>query len=178
MSFVRPEVVSGLKRWSEALIGGAVLLWGLRWAVFSGGILQWVGVAVALAGLTYAWAGIQRARFRAGSGGLGVVEVDERQITYLAPVGGGIVSLDALRRVDIARDRLDQPMWRFDMAGERLSIPAGAAGAGALFDVLTALPGAEIETAIRTLRAPPEAPVTIWRRGAGSVDTPRPIAHS
>ena len=47
-----------------------------------------------------------------------------------------------------------------------------------MFDVLTALPGARIETAIRALNQPPETPVTIWRKGPAGVDTPRAIEHS
>jgi hypothetical protein len=178
MSFIRPEVARGFARWREALIGVAVAGLGLYWAFWSLGILRWVGVALILAGLALTWSGVQRARFRTGRGGLGVVEVDERQITYLAPVGGGIASLDALTRVSVVASRAGEAYWRFDMAGERLSIPAAAEGARAIFDVLTALPGAKVETAIRALGAPPENPVTIWRKGSGPVDTPAAIAHS
>lgn len=173
MSFLRPEAARTLKRWREALIGGAVMLWGLNWAVFSLGLWVWFGVALALIGAAIAWSGIQRARFVPGSGGLGVVYVDERQISYLAPVGGGVASINALTRVTIARDSLKNPMWRFDSPGERLSIPAAAEKARDLFDVLTALPGAHIEAAIRALQEPPETPVTIW--SDGQVHPPHPI---
>ena len=110
------------------------------------------------------WASIQRARFHGGSGGLGVVEVDERQIVYLAPVGGGILSLDALHEVAIAPDRAGLPVWRFTGGGERLSVPASAAGTEVLFDAITALPGADMEAAIRASRGRPERTVVIWRR--------------
>ncbi|MAM62124.1 MAG: hypothetical protein CMH11_11585 [Maritimibacter sp.] len=178
MSFIRPEAARGLARWREAMIGAAVVALGLYWAIESLGIIRWVGAALILAGLALTWSGIQRARFRTGRGGLGVVEVDERQITYLAPVGGGIASLEALTHVSVVASRAGGAYWRFDMAGERLSIPASAEGARAIFDVLTALPGAKVEPAIRALNAPPDTPVTIWRKGSGAVDTPAAIEHS
>lgn len=178
MSFLRPEVTRGLARWREALIGAAIAALGFYWAIWSLGILRWIGVVLVVAGGMLIWSGVQRARFRTGSGGLGVVEVDERQITYLAPVGGGIASLDALTQVSIVASRAGGAYWRFDMGTERLSVPSTAEGARALFDVLTALPGARIETAIRALNEPPQTPVTIWRKGPAGVDTPRAIAHS
>lgn len=178
MSFVRPEAAAGLARWREALIGGAVTALGLYWAIASLGVIRWIGVVVALAGAALLWSGVQRARFRTGQGGLGVIEVDERQITYLAPMGGGMASLDSLTQVSIIASRAGGAFWRLDTGGERLSVPAAAEGARALFDVLTALPGARIETAIRALNDPPETPVTIWRKGPGLVDTPPSIAHS
>ncbi|MEC7764146.1 MAG: hypothetical protein VX874_19750 [Pseudomonadota bacterium] len=178
MSFLRPEALNGLARWREALIGGAVLLAGLRWAIFGVALMTWVGVVLTLVGALLVWSGVQRARFRTGSGGLGVVEVDERQIAYLAPVGGGIASLDALTQVSVVASRAGGAYWRFDMGTERLSVPSTAEGARALFDVLTALPGAKMEVAIRALNTPPETPVVVWRKGSGGVDTPRAIAHS
>ncbi|WP_288927581.1 hypothetical protein [uncultured Maritimibacter sp.] len=178
MSFLRPEALNGLARWRDVLIGAAVALAGLRWVLVGVGLMPWIGGAVMLLGAVYLWTGFQRARFRTGSGGLGVVEVDERQITYLAPVGGGIAAIDALTQVSVVASRAGGAFWRFDMAGERLSVPAAAEGARAVFDVLTALPGARIETAIRALNQPPETPVTIWRKGPAGVDTPRAIEHS
>lgn len=178
MSFIRPEAARGLARWREAMVGAAIAALGLFWALTSLGVIRWFGVILALAGAALIWSGVQRARFRTGEGGLGVVEVDERQITYLAPVGGGMASLDALTQVSIVASRAGGAYWRFDMGGERLSVPSAAEGANALFDVLTALPGARMETAIRALNQPPETPVTIWRMGPAPVDTPRAIAHS
>lgn len=167
MSFIRPEARTALTRWREAMIGGAIVLLGLWGVLASFGLMRWVSVAVIGLGLAYAWAGMQRARFRAGHGGLGVVQVDEGQITYLAPVGGGFAAIGALTRVEIAPDRAGLPVWRFHMGGESLSIPVSAEGTGALFDVLTALPGVDMETAIRASQSRPDAPVVIWRKTPG-----------
>ncbi|MBV7377359.1 hypothetical protein [Maritimibacter dapengensis] len=170
MSFVRPEVMQGLARWREALIGAVVLIWGVWWIFTGVGAFVWIGFVLAAIGASLAWSGVQRARFRTGSGGIGVVEVDERQVTYLSPVGGGMVSLETLLRVEIARDRLNRAVWRFTGPEESLSIPSAAEGSRALFDVLTALDGARIETAIRALATPPETPVTIWAKDGSRAD--------
>ena len=164
MSFIRPEAAAELRRWRGAMTAGAVVVLGLWWGLTSLGLIRWTGWALALGGAAMLWASVQRARFHGGSGGLGVVEVDERQIVYLAPVGGGILSLDALHEVAIAPDRAGLPVWRFTGGGERLSVPASAAGTEVLFDAITALPGADMEAAIRASRGRPERTVVIWRR--------------
>jgi len=164
MSFIRPEARENLKRWREAIIGGAVTLLGLYWLATSFGLLRWLSVAITIFGLAYCWAGIQRARFRGGHGGLGVVQLDERQITYLAPVGGGFISLDALSRVEIGPDRAGLPVWRFRAFGEELVIPTSAEGTEVLFDALAALRDIDMQAAIRASSARPDKPVVIWKK--------------
>ncbi len=164
MNFIRPEARENLKRWREAIIGGAVALLGLYWLVTSFGILRWLSVVILAIGLAYTWAGIQRARFRAGHGGLGVVQLDERQITYLAPVGGGFISLDALSKVEIGPDRAGLPVWRFRAFGEELVIPASAEGTEALFDALAVLKGIDMQAAIRASGSRPDKTIVIWQK--------------
>lgn len=166
MSFIRPEARENLMRWREALAGGAVVALGLWWALGSLGLIRWAGVVLVLLGAALTWSGVQRARFRGGRGGLGVVHVDERQITYLAPVGGGFASLDALVQVDIAPDLAGLPVWRFTSPGEVLVIPVNAEGTEALFEALSALPGVDMQAAIRASGGIPGAPVTVWRATA------------
>ncbi|MEJ2022692.1 MAG: hypothetical protein P8X43_11845 [Maritimibacter sp.] len=164
MAFIRAEAAETLKRWREPLVAAAVVALGLWWGLTSLGVIKWIGwvLAAGSAGLLYA--AIQRARFHGGHGGLGVVEVDERQIAYLAPVGGGILSLDALSEINIGPDRAGLPVWHLRAGMELLSIPASATGTEALFDVLTALPGANIEAAIRASKIPPHDKQVIWAR--------------
>jgi len=164
MSFIRPEVRQGLRRWREVFAAGAVLALGLWWALTGFGLIRWIGWALAIGGAALLWAGLQRARFHGGHGGLGVVEVDERQIAYLAPAGGGITSLDLLTEVSLGPDRSGLPVWRFRSGAEILTIPASAEGTAKLFDALTALPGVDIEAAIRASRSRPEHSVVIWRK--------------
>ena len=45
-------------------------------------------------------------------------------------------------------------------------MPASAEGTEALFDALTALPGVDMEAAIRASRGRPKARLVIWRRRA------------
>lgn len=163
MSFIRQQARKNLLRWREAIAGGAVALFGLYWLVASYGLLRWFSIAIIALGLTLLWSGIQRARFRGGHGGLGVVLVDERQITYLAPVGGGFASIDALTRVEIGPDRAGLPVWRFHSPGEVLTIPASAEGTEALFEALAALKGVNMQAAIRASTGKPDQPVLIWQ---------------
>lgn len=164
MAFIRPEAAAELRRWRDAIAAGLVLLLGLWWGLTSFGLIKWIGWALALAGAALLWAGIQRARFHAGHGGLGLVEVDERQITYLAPVGGGMASLDLLTEISLGPDRSGLPVWRFRTGNEILTIPASAEGTAQIFDALTALPGIDIEAAIRASRTRPKQSVVIWRK--------------
>lgn len=86
MSFVRPEARAALWRWREVLVGLVVAAIGLWWALAAHGLVQWVGGAVLLTGLALILLGIQRGRFRTGTGGPGVVRVDEGLITYFGPL--------------------------------------------------------------------------------------------
>lgn len=167
MSFVRSDAARAFKRWRGAVASAAVLGIGLWWSVTSLGLIRWTGWALTPVGAALFWASVQRARFRGGHGGVGVVEVDERQITYLAPVGGGILSLNGLTEVAIGPDRAGLPVWRFRAGAELLTVPASAVGTEAIFDALTALPGADMEAAIRASKGRPGAPVVIWARRLG-----------
>jgi hypothetical protein len=115
------------------------------------------------------WSGLRRARIRSAHGGVGVVQIDERQVTYLAPVGGGFASLDDVVRIEIGRDLAGLPVWRFQQLGAVLTIPARAEGAEAIFDALTALSGANIDAAIRAVNTPPNDTVVIWTRGVAKL---------
>jgi len=101
MTFIRPEVKARLWHWREALTGGALLALGALWALTEGGVLAALGVALAVTGALLIFAGAQRARFRTDAGAPGLVQVDERQVTYFGPQTGGILSIDALARVDL-----------------------------------------------------------------------------
>lgn len=168
MSFLRPEARRVLIRYREALIGGAVAAFGLWWAMGSLGAIKWIGLIICVIGLTILWSGLRQARIRTGRGGVGVVQLDERQVTYLAPVGGGFASLDDVRHIEIAKDRAGLAVWRIHSGGDLLVIPARAERAEILFDALTALPGADIDAAIRAINAAPDDRpddrVVIWSR--------------
>ncbi len=163
MSFVRPEVKARLWHWREALTGAALILLGLLWLITETGLLSAMGAALAVTGALLVFIGAQRSRFRTGSGAPGLVQIDERQVTYFGPVAGGALSIDALARVDLDPTAQPHPAWILtDTAGQTLSIPTHAENAEALFDMFTALDGIRTEAMLRHLRSKPIKPVKIW----------------
>lgn len=169
---IRPEAKAQIFRYREALIGAGIAALGLWWAIGSLGLLKWMGVALALLGAAVAWLGVQRARIRTGTGGVGVVQIDERQVIYLAPVGGGFASLDLVHEISVARDMAGLPVWRFRTGMELLTIPVSAEGSEQLFDAMAVLPDIDISTAIRAVNTAIDEPsptatsdrVVIWSR--------------
>ena len=174
MSFLRRDALLRLARWREAALGAALAALGLHWFATIPGLLRWGALLLTGLGAVLTLTGIQRARFHRGSGGLGLVQIDEGQIIYLAPVGGGFAALDALSRVEIAPDRAGLPVWRFTSPEGTLTIPTNAEGSERLFDALAALPGANLEAAIRASRSRPTAPVRIWARTGNPQRRSRP----
>ncbi len=171
MSFFRPEAKLALWRWREVLVAGFVLILGLSWISGPGGLLAWLGWLLIVVSMALAVIGVQRARFRNGAGGPGVVTIDEGQITYLGPLDGGIVAAREIER--LALDPTSQPAhWVLDQPGQpTLHIPVNAEGAEALFDVFSALPGLKTEQMLSELNGRAAHPVVIWER------TPSRPAH-
>ena len=136
MSFIRPEVKAFFLKWREAIIAGAILMGSLQAASSTTGLVKGLSWATALIGAALFIEGVRRARLPERSGGVGVVEVDERQITYLGPLGGGAISINELIRVKVRTTDLG-PMasdfyWEFtDSDGQRLTIPGDAENAAA-----------------------------------------------
>lgn len=167
--FLRPEVLAFLTRWREALLGLLLAVLGLYWALTAFGSLRYVGMVLGLAGAVLVREGVRRARLPAGGGGVGLVEVDERQITYFGPRGGGTVSLDSLNRVEIVTTA-DGPLasdlfWCLHGDdGPPLMIPHDAEGAAALYDALTALPGVDFEQVIAAMGSTEPNRFAVWRR--------------
>lgn len=95
-----------------------------------------------------------------------MVQVDEGQITYLAPDNGGFVALSELDTVEMVFDRQGARCWRLSQEGyPTVTIPAAAKGADALFDAFVSLPGARAGHILAALDRPPsDGPVTVWRR--------------
>lgn len=172
MSFFRPEAVAALARWREFGIGLAVSGLGLFGAFGASGALRYVAFFALAAGLALAWEGWRRGRLPRDGGGAGVVEVDERQVSYFSARGGGVRSLDALQSVAILTT--DGGPLAPDLFwvlvgddGPPLMIPSDAEGAEALYDALTALPGIDFERIIAATGSTEPAQFVIWAR-AGS----------
>jgi hypothetical protein len=165
MSFVRPEATRTLSRWRETLIGAGVAALGALLVTTSYGLVWGIGVVLAIAGALLALAGIQRARFRRGGEGPGLVQVLEGQVTYFGPFGGGSVSADDLSRIELDPVGGASPSWVVTAGfGDSLRIPVDAAGAEALFDVFAGLPGLDTEAMLKSLETLPGRRVTVWER--------------
>lgn len=164
MEIVRPEVSTAVWRFRDALIGAAVSFFGLYWAITGVGIMAIVGMSLAVAGALLVFAGIQRGRFRAASGGAGVVHVVEGQVTYFGPVEGGSVIVANLDRVEL--DPLAEPAGEWILHDETtmpLRIPVNAEGAETLFDVFSGLEGLQTEHMLAVLNGEPNEQVVVWQ---------------
>lgn len=167
---IRPEVRDLLLRWREAAIGLLILIVSVQISVMSFGIRRWLGVFGVLIGAALLFEGVRRARLPHGRGGPGVVEVDERRITYFGPLGGGAVSVDDLSRVAIRKanrgPRVSNTFWDLTTTdGTTLTIPSDAEGASALFDALAPLKGVDYEAAIRAASATDADLFVVWESG-------------
>ena len=165
MSFIRPEAQAALARWwglGLAILGVAL---GAYWVLTGRGLLPYIGGIVALGSAALAADQLRRSLFFGGQGGAGVVEVDERRITYLTGQGGAVLSLDRLARVEIEVLGAERRDWVFtDQSDEQLYVPLSAEGADALFDALAALPGMNTGEAIRASTAPGPDRFLIWQK--------------
>lgn len=161
MTAIRPELVRAARRWHEALAGAVVAALGLWLAWRYTGALYLIGWGMGVAGAAAVFTGLQRARFRTSGDGAGVVEVDERKITYLGPYGGGVVALGTLR--EIGTDPSGAWLLK-DEDGTHLVIPRGAAGSEALLDAFAAVPGLSTARVIEAARHPPDRYEVIWSR--------------
>ena len=165
MSFVRPESRAFFWRWREVLVASAVFLWGLWLGLTSFGLVAgfgWLVAAIGAAGLVAGW---QRARFRIGAGGAGLVHVDERQVTYFGPYGGGAISIEGLIRVELIPAQGNTHHWLLVEPGQKpLAIPVNAEQAEDLFDAFAALDGFATQKMLNALNTRSSQPVVIWQK--------------
>lgn len=177
---IRAELAEALWRWRAPLAHACVALAGV-WLIWLGGyLLVPLGAAVLALGAGLGVMELRRMRFAQTVNAPGVVEVDEAQVGYLGPEGGGYVSLAELVEVRLLTMR-GRRLWRLkQLDGQALLIPVEAAGAERLFDAFASLPGMASGALVAAL-APPAAQgpglITnatemrlVWRReGAGVV---------
>ena len=161
---MRPEALRTLSRWQGILISLGILGFGGLIALTSFGLTFWLGCTVAGLGAISAVAAAQRMRFAAGTGGPGVVQIDEGAIGYFGPLGGGVVARSEMTA--LALDRTGKPAhWALSQPGQDdVMIPLTAAGADALFDVFAALPGMRTERMLAEMRKSGRGRATLWQR--------------
>ncbi|MBZ0128965.1 MAG: hypothetical protein K8F59_07600 [Rhodobacteraceae bacterium] len=170
--FLRPELKGQLIRWAEPVGAGAVALLGavLIWRGFSryDDITLMIGIALLLLGAAAFAAAYRRAQFHRDADGPGVVEVTERQITYMTPHGGGSVDIEALTRIEIRTLLEHGRSWVLKQSeGPALYIPIDAYGVDKLFDAFAVLPGLEPARLIAALKAGGDQRDVVWRGPPG-----------
>jgi hypothetical protein len=172
MNFIRPEVAIWLLRWRESLVGGGLVGIGLwmfwRGLVRHNLIFQAAGAAVAIVGFSIAVTSYRRTAFALGGGtstaGPGVVEVTERRITYLTSIGGGIVHLDVLTRIELRNLPDGGRAWLLKQRGyQSILIPVDAVGSDQLFDVFSSLSGLEPDRLVAAVRSTAQPRTVVWQ---------------
>ncbi len=158
-----------LHRWREPLVYGVALLGGLRVLWIGYRYESWVmgvlGLGLTGAFVTLLYIALVRAGLRSTTDGPGLVEIDERNITYLAPHLGGTVTIDSIRKIDISPNRVGGHSWvLYHTEGTPLLIPFAAAGADGLLEAFSALPGMRLETIRRATGNKALEIKTVWVR--------------
>jgi hypothetical protein len=178
---IRDGARAALWRWREGIAALAIIGLGLWLAALGGYLLVPVGALVAMAGAALGVLALRRVQFAGQVDAPGMVQVDEGQVSYMGPSVGGFVSLADLVEVRIIGIR-GRRLWRLKQAdGQAVLIPVDAAGAEALFDAFSALPGlssADLLAAVapvagagsRAVMAGGENRV-VWRRSGHGVVT-------
>ena len=187
MSFIRPEAAAALRRYGEPAAWAAIAALGLWKGVALLASGAWIGLVPLALGAVAAFAVLGTAERalvarRSARAGPGIVAVQEGRISYLGPHGGASVAVDALVRIDIVAGEevygeevygdgaSEDARWELtDDAGQRLTIPAGAANAGALLDVLGGLPGFNNMAVVLAMRADAPGRSAVWRRPGHAV---------
>lgn len=165
MSFVRPEARAAMWRLREILSGLGLTVLGL-WLASGYGLTVWLGYLAIIIAAGLIVVGIQRARFRTGGGGPGVVGIDEGQIAYFGPLSGGVVALADMERLTL--DPTAKPAhWLLESSAQPpLHIPVNAEGSDKLFDAFAVLPGIRTERMLAELGGRATYPVVIWEKAS------------
>lgn len=140
-AMIRDGARAALWRWREGFFALGIITFGLWLIALGGYLLMPLGALVAIGGAALAVLAVRRLRFAGPADAPGVVQVDEGQVGYLGPAVGGFVSLGDLVELRIISMR-GRRLWRLKQGdGQAILIPVDAAGAEALFDAFSALPG-------------------------------------
>ncbi|MGB1235497.1 MAG: hypothetical protein ACPG5U_07175 [Planktomarina sp.] len=164
MSFIRPQAAATLSKARPFILAGCMASFGIYIMLTTRGAgYLAAGVFILIAGLI-AHDAYRRIMFPKGSGGVGLVEVDERRITYLSGGGGHSISIEDLTRVEAHRNGRGRVTWVFYSDEETLSVPANAMGNDKLFDAMVALPGLNHEQAQAAARGQGPDMFLVWQR--------------
>lgn len=162
--FLRPEVLDKLMRWREMAVATAVILLGLWVFGFGGWFFQALGVLIGLTGVAGVLIALRRMKFLREVAQPGVIEVDEGQIRYFGPEGGGFIALREVVELGLQSDASGQSWWSLREAdGTVLLVPTSATGAETLFDAFSAFPGIDMG-ALGAALSDEGTSQSLWRR--------------
>jgi hypothetical protein len=169
MQIFRTTATATLARWAEPLVLLAALGFSLRlvWLGWqrNAWILLVIGAVLATALASLVYLAILRVRLARAIESAGLVEVDERQITYLAPRLGGRMDLDDIDRIALSGGHTGGQSWiLYQSQAAPLIIPLGAQGADTLPDAFAALPGLGLPALHRAVLARRPGLTTIWEK--------------
>lgn len=163
--FLRPGAVAALRRWREVAGALALTAGGLWVAGLGGWFFLAAGGLLATAGAGGALLALRRLRFARDVDQPGIVEIDEGQVRYFGPAGGGFAALPDLVALDLLTDARGRKWWRLaEAGGSALDVPVAAMGADRLFEAFATLPGLSSARLVAALESPATAPVPVWRR--------------
>lgn len=160
---IRDEAAGTLRRYGETALWAVVLAGLVFGATRMFGIWPWVLLILALFPAFLLVDAIRRLRFPTGSGGVGVVQLDEGNIVYLARTGG-MIAVSALDQVELHRNGRGSMTWVFHGQGQSLAVPGDAEGTETLFDALLTLHGVNYEHAAAARNGSGADMFLIWAR--------------
>ncbi len=162
---IRPEAKAILMRYSQAIIGAVIAVLMTYWTISIPGVLRYLTGALAFFGLALALDGFRRGKLRRGTKDAeGVVEIDERRITFLTANWGGAVSINDLAKIEIGQ-RSSNLFWRIkDNFGSTLLVPYTANGAEGLVDAFGALEDFDLGKVGRAIDKSGDHMTTVWTR--------------
>jgi hypothetical protein len=169
MSFIRPPLTAHTKKWWEAYFVGAVLLFGfwifLRGTITLNLVYQALGLVISLFGILLLRTTIQRIRFRRAQQAPGMVDVNEREISYFGPMHGKTISLESLQKIELRESEAYAAIWVLhNTEGDPLIVPTTAKGSDHLFDAFTGLSGVKMDVLVTALNSVPVQSQVIWER--------------
>jgi hypothetical protein len=164
MSFIRAEAISAIRQYRGFILGGLILAAGLCVILTSFGTTRLAGGLFVVMGALIGHDAYRRVKFPSGKGGAGVVEVDERRVSYLSAGICVSVSMDTLERIELHRNTKGRITWIFYDPEGMLSLPGDAEGTDKLFDALVALPGMNYSQAEAATQGKGPDLFLIWQR--------------
>ena len=164
MSFIRPEAIGFLHKHSGLVFASLILTVGIFIIATSYGIIRIVGIFFLIIGVLIGHDAYRRFKFPSGKGGAGLVDVDERCVSYLSAEGGMSISMDTLDRIEVHRNAKGRINWVFYGPEGILSVPGDAEGTSKLFDALVALPGVNYTQAEAATHGKGPDLFLIWQR--------------